>query len=142
MNKVLRSSAVILAGVVAAVSFVAAPAQAGGYACKNTSNGSTPRSGTVCLRVRGSGVMVNDTDNTFTQLTSQSVCNRRAWNSGYQSRTDAWSYTSSIHYGCVAVQSTISLALDRKVFDPSYFSSQFQANGGWIPALPRVLLTS
>ncbi len=144
MNKTLRSGAVIMAGVVAAVTFAAAPAQAGGSACAASSSPpSSAHAGTVCVTVYGPGVQVNTSDTTFRRTHGGlAVCDRRAWNMGYITRTDAFSVSSAVYYGCVSGQSTIRMGIYRKVYSPSYYSAQFQANGGWVPAIPRFIATS
>jgi hypothetical protein len=97
----------------------------------------------VCVVVNGPGVQVNTTDNMFRRMHGGlTVCDRRAWNMGYITRNGAFSLTSAIQYRCVYGQSTIRLLPYRKVYSPSYYSAQFQADGAWVPAVPRLILTS
>ncbi len=133
-----------LAGCIAAITVAVAPAQADESGCKTSSAGSSSvLSGVVCANVRADGVAVTTTNNSFWRnTTAQTVCDRRAWNSGATTINGSWSTTSSLVPGCVTYYSEITLYIYRTVYNPSYYYSQFYANGSWVPAVPRMLMTT
>jgi hypothetical protein len=96
----------------------------------------------VCLYVNGSGTRVDSTNTSYSRPPGAQICNYKAWNSGADSANSAWSKSTSIYYQCRSGYASVTMSINRTVYDPSFYYAQFYANGAWVPAYPRVLVTS